>query len=481
MKPFAAILIHSGSEDISTCLRSLRTSTSIEKILLLSPTPCSDPGIISIVTPYPFGGHALQQALHHACSCPYLLVITNPTTCRVTTDDVARALALGTSCGAGIWYADYYVGKRLPATVMPVCPYQLGSIRDDFDFGPAHCYATAQVMQALERFGQLKDTRWAGLYELRLKVSCTAPVQKVAEPLFYATAVQRSSHFMYIDPKNLAYQKEMEYICTEHLRRINALCTHDPLPIPEDRSSYPVVASVVIPVRNRERTIADAIRSALSQTTDFPFNILVVDNHSTDQTGTAIERIACTDRRVIRIVPDSADLGIGGCWNIAVQSAHCGTYVCQLDSDDLYADTSALAAMVSLLREGFGMVVGSYRVVNFSLEEIPPGVVDHREWSDENGRNNLLRVAGIGAPRAFPTVLLRRFPFPNVSYGEDYAIALRIARDYRVGRIYTPLYLCRRWEDNTDAALTPEQTVRFATFKDTLRTREITERQKAAA
>jgi glycosyltransferase involved in cell wall biosynthesis len=205
----------------------------------------------------------------------------------------------------------------------------------------------------------------------------------------------------------------------------------------------------------------------------------VVQNHSTDRTGEEIEKIAKHDTRVIQIIPEQKDLGIGGCWNLAVNSPQCGRYVCQLDSDDIYEGGDALYIIVETLREGkYGMVSGTYRVVNFNLEEIPPGVVDHREWSDGNGRNNLLRVHGIGAPRAFPTVLLRQYPFPNVSYGEDYAVALRISRDFRVGRIFKPLYLCRRWEENTDADLTHLEANRLAFYKDKLRTEEILERQK---
>jgi glycosyltransferase involved in cell wall biosynthesis len=238
---------------------------------------------------------------------------------------------------------------------------------------------------------------------------------------------------------------------------------------------------VVIPVRNREKTIADAIASALGQKTAFPFNVIVVQNHSTDKTAERVAELAAQDARVVHIIPERTDLGIGGCWNEAIMSPRCGRYVCQLDSDDLYAADSTLAAIIAMLQEGqYGMAVGTYRVVNFSLQEIPPGLVEHREWTEENGRNNLLRVHGIGAPRAFPASLLRKHPFPNVSYGEDYAAALRISREYRVGRIFKPLYLCRRWEGNSDANLSHEQENCYAFYKDGLRTLEIQERIAAA-
>ncbi len=336
------------------------------------------------------------------------------------------------------------------------------------------------VRQAFEKYGALSDTQWAGLYELRLKVSCAAPVVHLAEPcaLLAGGGDLKKSQFAYVDPRQVAYQKEMEAVATEHLKRIGAYCSHEPLPPPDDGAAYPVEASIVIPVRNRERTIADAVGSALSQKAEFAFNVLVVQNHSTDRTGAILDELAARDSRVVHIIPQRTDLGIGGCWNEAVQSARCGRFVCQLDSDDLYTDGHTLAKVIGMLRESrHGMVVGAYRLVNFNLEELPPGIIDHREWSDDNGRNNLLRVNGIGAPRAFAASLLRRFPFPNVSYGEDYAVSLRISRDYTVGRIYEPVYLCRRWEDNTDAQLSNEQEVRYAEYKDSLRTREMNERQ----
>ncbi len=271
----------------------------------------------------------------------------------------------------------------------------------------------------------------------------------------------------------------MEKIATAHLKCIGAFCSHALKPVPEDKTAYPVKASVVIPVKNREKTIADAVTSALSQKTDFQFNVLVVQNHSSDRTGHEIERIAKHDSRLFQIIPKQKNLGIGGCWNVAISSARCGRYVCQLDSDDLYDGENTLSEMINTLAAGkYGMVAGAYRVVNFNLEQVPPGIVDHREWTDENGRNNLLRVQGIGAPRAFPTAVLRQFPFPDLSYGEDYAVALRIARNFRVGRIYKPLYLCRRWEENTDSNLSLLEENRLAFNKDKLRTREILERQK---
>jgi glycosyltransferase involved in cell wall biosynthesis len=235
----------------------------------------------------------------------------------------------------------------------------------------------------------------------------------------------------------------------------------------------------VIPVRNRERTIADAVRSALGQRTGFAFNVLVVDNHSTDRTGALLEELAAQDPRVVRLVPDRTDLGIGGCWNHAVYSPLCGEYAVQLDSDDLYADEGTLERMVGHFQQGpYAMVIGSYTIVSFDLQEIPPGLIDHREWTRENGRNNALRINGLGAPRAFFVPLLRQIGLPNVSYGEDYAAALRISREYEVGRIYDPVYLARRWEGNSDAALPLATANRYDAYKDHVRTVEILARQE---
>jgi glycosyltransferase involved in cell wall biosynthesis len=242
---------------------------------------------------------------------------------------------------------------------------------------------------------------------------------------------------------------------------------------------FPVEASVIIPVRNRESTIAEAVKSALSQETDFPFNVIVVDNHSTDRTTSILSDLAKEYSALIHLIPARADLNIGGCWNEAINSENCGRYAVQLDSDDLYSSPHALGKIVRMLREGsYAMVIGSYTIVNFDLEEIPPGLIDHREWTDENGHNNALRINGLGAPRAFDTGIMRTMGFLNVSYGEDYAAALRMSREYRIGRIYENLYFCRRWSGNTDAALSIIDANRNDAFKDKIRTDEVLARQK---
>ncbi|MEG1545370.1 MAG: glycosyltransferase family A protein, partial [Tannerellaceae bacterium] len=280
--------------------------------------------------------------------------------------------------------------------------------------------------------------------------------------------------FDYVNPRNRTVQVEMEHACTDHLKKIGAwlppqfkaLCF-------DEEKTFHVEASVIIPVRNRVRTVEDAIRSALSQEANFMFNVIVIDNHSTDGTTEVIRQLAA-DLRVIHLCPERNDLGIGGCWNLGVHHPLCGKFVVQLDSDDVYSDTHTLQKIVdTFYAEQCAMVVGTYRMTNFDLEEIPPGIIDHREWTPENGRNNALRINGLGAPRAFYTPLLREINLPNTSYGEDYALGLRMSRAYQIGRIYDVLYLCRRWDDNSDASLDIVRTNGNNLYKDKIRTWEL--------
>ena len=359
----------------------------------------------------------------------------------------------------------------------PRIEYQRGSIRDNFDFG-------AVIAVPVKAIPKLTQSRWAGLYDLRLRISENYPIVHIPEPL-YAASVPDSrpsgqKQFDYVDPKNRDYQLEMESIATEHLKRIGACLEPQFEAVPSPAEQYPVRASIVIPVKNRERTILEAVQSALGQKTDFTFNVIVVDNHSTDRTTEILRGFG--DPRLVHIVPERRDLGIGGCWNEAIYSSHCGRYAAQLDSDDLYANDAVLTRIVAELERGpYAMVVASYTMVDFSLKQIPPGLIDHREWTRENGRNNALRINGLGAPRAFDTSVLCRIGFPNVGYGEDYAVALRISRDYEIGRIYDSVYLCRRWEGNTDSALPLETVNRYDAYKDWIRSVEIQARQRKNA
>jgi len=381
-------------------------------------------------------------------------------------DRMARVIR---ETGGGWVYAD--------AAGHPRIDYQSGSIRDSFDFGPV----VGVSVQAARQSGIDSTWKWGGLYDLRLRISEKHAIVRIPEPLYSASMIDArptdQKQFDYVDPRNRDYQIEMERITTAHLKRIGAWLRPHFEKVPAAAETFPVKASVVIPVRDRERTILDAVQSALVQSADFEFNVIVVDNHSTDRTTEILRGIS--DSRFKHIVPERRDLGIGGCWNEAIYSKDCGQYAIQLDSDDLYINDGVLRRVVAELEAGpYAMVIGSYTMVDFSLKEIPPGLIDHREWSRENGRNNALRVNGLGAPRAFNTSVLRRIGFPNVSYGEDYAVALRISRDYEIGRIYESVYLCRRWEGNSDSALPLEVANRYDLYKDWLRTIEMQARMR---
>ncbi len=423
---------------------------------------------MKIVYPKDFSSRAIEQLIDAADS--EFLFIGDP---RVNIEPGPRMferMAQVMRDGAAGWvYAD--------AAGHPRIDYQPGSIRDGFDFGPV----VAMPVRAAREAGIDRAWKWGALYDLRLRIAHKHNVVRIPEALYSASIDdQRPSgrkQFDYVDPRNRDYQIEMERIATAHLKRIGAWLEPRFNPVPAPTARFPVKASVVIPVRNRERTILDAVRSALAQRAGFDFNVIAVDNHSTDRTTEILSGIG--DSRLLHMVPERRDLGIGGCWNEAIYSLHCGRYAVQLDSDDLYRDDTVLRRIVAALEAGpYAMVIGAYTMVDFSLKEIAPGLIDHREWTRENGRNNALRINGLGAPRAFDTAVVRRIGFPNVSYGEDYAVALRISRDYEIGRIYDSVYLCRRWEGNSDSALPLEIANRYDHYKDWLRTVEIRARMR---
>jgi len=414
----------------------------------------------------------------------YLLCVA-PGDVRPDLRALERLLSTAVETGAGLVYADYAELSGEITGGHPVNDYQEGSIRDDFDFGPLVLVETAAARQALKKHGTIPPYRWAGWYDLRLKIAAERELFHLPESLGLVVKTDtvqgeksNKERFSYVDPRNRDYQREMEEAATAHLKRIGAWLPPACREIPAPVESFPVEASVVIPVLNRVRTVVEAVKSALGQKAEFPFNVIVVDNHSTDGTTELLAKLAGRFPRLKILVPERRDLSIGGCWNEAVFSSHCGRYAVQLDSDDLYGADDVLSRLVRLLRtEHCALAVGSYTIVDAGLREIPPGLIDHSEWSEENGRNNLLRVNGIGAPRAFDTAVLRQVGFPNVGYGEDYAVALRLSREYRVGRIYDSLYLCRRWDGNTDSVLSVAQANRYNAYKDRLRTIEIRARQ----
>ncbi|MFW5973177.1 MAG: glycosyltransferase family 2 protein [Bacteroidota bacterium] len=395
-----------------------------------------------------------------------------------------RFVQVARDTAAGLVYSDFIEIKGDVRSVHPVNDYQFGSVRDDFDFGPLLIFKTDDLKAAVAAFES--DYRHAGLYDLRLRISQRATLVRISEYLYSTVQsdLRKSGEkmFDYVDPKNREVQVEAESAFTEHLKAIGAYLKPEFKEVEEAEGAFPVEASVIIPVRNRIRTIRDAVGSVLRQQPDFDFNLIVVDNYSTDGTFEALKEIEAEDDRLTVLVPERKDLGIGGCWNVAVHSEYCGRYAIQLDSDDVYKDETTLQRIVDVFRnEKVAMVVGSYEMTNIDLEPIPPGIVDHREWTPENGRNNALRINGLGAPRAFYTPVLREIKVPNVSYGEDYALGLAISREYQIGRVYEPVYCVRRWEDNTDASLDIQTMNAHNAYKDKLRTIELRARQQKVA
>ena len=427
---------------------------------------------------------SLRQMAEEALA-PYILLYTKRFDLQLGYYALTRMLTVAEDTGASMVYADHRI--QLPDGTVeahPLIDYQLGSVRDDFSFGSLLLLRAADVQEyfAQER---LKEYEFAGLYDLRLFLSRKMLPVHISETLYTEietdTRLSGQKQFDYVDPRNRRRQIEMERACTRHLKAIGALLAPDEFDeIKFDEEDFPVEATVIIPVRNRVRTIEDAIKSVLRQETTFPFNLMVVDNHSDDGTSEAVEQCKAADggSALIHLIPSRDDLGIGGCWNMAVHHPQCGRFVVQLDSDDLYSGPDTLQRIVDAFREQkAAMVIGSYRMTNFQLETLPPGLIDHREWTPQNGRNNALRINGLGAPRAFYTPVLRKIQIPNTSYGEDYALGLMIGRRYRIGRIFEELYLCRRWEGNSDAALSTEKVNKNNLYKDQLRSTEIRARQ----
>ena len=401
----------------------------------------------------------------------------------MTDEAEGRLLECARATGAGMVYSDYLKMMGTDAIIpAPLIDIQTGSLRDDFDLGALVLITPAGIDAYLKSEGT--ECKNAGFYQMRLAIQRSVPIIRVPQPLYTITETDfRTSgqkQFDYVNPRNRDVQIEMEAVCTEHLKQIDGyLKPGAGASVNIENDAFPVLASVIIPVKNRARTIADAVKSALTQELDGQFNVIVVDNHSTDGTTQILSEMAARNTRLVHIIPERTDLGIGGCWNLAINSPDCGRFAVQLDSDDLYSGPDTLQKVVDKFREGgYSMVIGSYRMCNFDLETLPPGIIDHREWTDENGPNNALRINGLGAPRAFYTPIIRKIGFPNVSYGEDYAVAIRIAGEYRIGRIFDELYLCRRWEGNSDAALSAEKVNSNNIYKDSLRTAELERRIK---
>ena len=411
----------------------------------------------------------------------YLLLCTRMTSVRWGLYALERFLRTADDTGAVMVYSDHYSLEEGALTKHPAIDYQAGSLRDDFDFGSLWLIKSQALLDYVAQTDRV-DYQYAGLYDLRLYLSRKGEIFHLNEYLYTEaeldTRKSGEKQFDYVNPRNREVQIEMERACTAHLEKVGAIVDTNFYRQPDfDEQNFACEASVVIPVFNREKTIADAVKSALSQKTNFPYNVIVVNNHSTDSTGEILDSI--DDGRLIQIVPGRTDLGIGGCWNVAVNSDHCGKFAVQLDSDDLYSSPKTLQKIVDAFHEQkAAMIIGSYRMCDFDLNTLPPGLIDHKEWTEDNGCNNALRINGLGAPRAFFTPLVRQIQFPNTSYGEDYALGLAFSRRYRIGRIYDELYLCRRWGGNSDAALSVERVNANNLYKDRLRTMELKARQQ---
>ena len=426
-------------------------------------------------------GSLIDAACADGFADKWVLLVTKPDVV-FCGNAMRRMVQVAENTGAAMLYSDYWkieAGERHPH---PVIDWQLGSVRDDFDYGSV----TLMDSRLVKEFAQTEEARkykYAGIYALRLFLGRRGLVFHLNEYLYTEneTDLRKSGEkqFDYVDSRNRAVQVEYEAAATHHLSEIGALVDIDKRKTPDfSIGGFDVEASVVIPVRNRVRTITDAVKSALSQECSFEYNVIVVDNHSTDGTSEILQKMSQENEGLKVIVPESYDLGIGGCWNEAVNSAFCGKFAVQLDSDDIYSSPSTLQTIVdAFYKEKAAMIVGSYRICNFDLETLPPGLIKHDEWTDSNGANNALRINGLGAPRAFFTPVFRELQMPNTSYGEDYAMGLAVSRNYKIGRIYDELYLCRRWEGNSDAALSVEKVNANNLYKDRIRTIEIMARK----
>ncbi len=481
MKPINCFIYFNDKKQGEKTVAGLLQSDLVKTVYLLTPSDeiSSIPGCEQIKIDSIFSTETIHKIAGKSDS-KYSLIYTKATVLEPGQFALERFYNIAEATQAGLVYSDYYQTIDNQRKAMPLIDYQQGSLRDDFNFGSVLFYNAENLKKAAEQ--TTESYKFGGLYDLRLKISQQAELVHINEFLYTEVELDNrksgEKQFDYVDPKNRAVQLEMEAICTNHLKKTGAYLAPAFKQIEFGKSDFPLEASVIIPVRNRVKTIEDAIKSVLLQKAGFEYNLIIVDNFSTDGTSEIIEKYSQTDKRVIHLIPERNDLGIGGCWNEGVHSKMCGKFSVQLDSDDVYQDENTLQKIVdAFYAQNCAMVVGSYTMTNFAMETIPPGLIDHKEWTPENGRNNALRINGLGAPRAFYTPVLREIKVPNTSYGEDYALGLRISREYQIGRIYDSVYLCRRWDDNSDAALDIVKMNGYNLYKDKIRTIEFKARQ----
>ncbi len=476
MKTIDCFIPYASAKQVKATIEGLSESALVSKIYLLATDKnVSDIEGCTTVHINSLSSSETMQKIAEVAEGEYILLYTKYNSLQLGYFALDRFVRLANDSQAAMMYADSYTVVDGKQTNAPVIDYQFGSLRDDFNFGSVLFFNTVKFKEAAAGIDE-KYTA-AGLYDLRLRLSRIGEIVHINEYLYSdVTLDTRKSGekiFDYVDPKNRGVQIEMEQACTAHLKAIGGYLEPKFDEIDFSKGDFKCEATVIIPVRNRIRTIRDAINSVLSQKANFEFNLIVIDNHSTDGTSQAIDEFL-GDPRVIHIVPERNDLGIGGCWNVGVQHPACGKFAVQLDSDDVYSDENTLAKIVNAFYEQrCAMVVGTYQLTDIDKNPIPPGVIDHKEWTPNNGRNNALRINGLGAPRAFYTPMLREIHVPNTSYGEDYALGLAFSRHHQIGRIYSVLYLCRRWEDNSDASLDVVKMNNNNLYKDRIRTWEL--------
>jgi len=483
LKAITAFVPHFKSENALKNIDTFSNSELVDKVYLITDKIIKPSEKFNVLnSKYPFSSEAMEMILHNAAS-EFILLVISESVVRINDNSLKRMMLVAEQNNSGWVYSDFYLNVNGVITNYPLIDYQSGSIRDDFNFGHIILIKTSVFESAVKSNPGNAKYNFAGMYGLRLAISRESFLTRIPEPLYtaeiYETENVKMKMFEYLNPQYRKLQLEMEAAAADHLKHVSAFLQPRNNTVNFNEHFFEYEATVVIPVKNRAGTIKEAIESALHQHTDFKFNIIVVDNHSNDGTTEILKTISSKNKNVFHLIPQRTNLQIGGCWNEAINHSLCGRFVVQLDSDDKYSDEKTLQKIIDkFYKEKCAMVIGSYKLTDFKLNEIPPGIIDHKEWTDENGHNNALRVNGLGAPRAFFTPVVRQIQFPDVSYGEDYAMGLAVCRSYRIGRIFEPVYICRRWEGNTDSSITIEKQNANNFYKDSIRTLEILERQK---